>query len=250
MHTSPNGKRYIGITKKRPKARWACGEGYKTSTHFYRAIQKHGWENFTHEILFENLTEEEAKKKEIELIAQYNLTDALCGYNMTVGGNTSVPLNGELNGMYGRTHTDEVKKRLSEQCKERFKDKKNHPMYGTKRSEETKKKLSESKKGLQVGDKNYFYGKHFNGELNPMYGKTHREETRKKISESQKGKYVGGLSWNAKKVTNIDTGESFDSVVDAVNKYGCCHSSICSCCRGKLKTAGGYRWEYEMEGRM
>lgn len=245
MHTSPNGKRYIGITKKKPKARWACGEGYKTSTHFYRAITKHGWENFEHEILFENLTEDEAKEKEIELIAQYKTMDTNCGYNMTSGGNTSVPLNGELNGMFGRTHTDEVKKRLSEQCKERFKDKTNHPMYGKQRSEETKEKLRRSRSNRQSGENNYFYGKHFNGELNPMYGKTHTEEARKKISESQKGKYVGGLSWNAKAVRNIDTGELFDSVVDAVKKCGCNHSSVCACCRGKLKHAGGYRWEYE-----
>lgn len=61
----PNGKRYIGITCKRPKARWDKGRGYKKrNIPIYNAILKYGWENIEHIILFENLTEEEAKNKE------------------------------------------------------------------------------------------------------------------------------------------------------------------------------------------
>jgi hypothetical protein len=49
------------------------------------AILTHGWENFTHEILFEHLTEKEAKQKEKELIDLYDSYEH--GLNCTRGGN-------------------------------------------------------------------------------------------------------------------------------------------------------------------
>lgn len=56
----------------------------------YRAIQKYGWDNIEHNILFENLTQEQAFEKEKELIAKYktNITryGSDYGYNLTDGG--------------------------------------------------------------------------------------------------------------------------------------------------------------------
>lgn len=94
-HLFPNGKRYIGITSKQPNQRWENGRGY-TEEHqsaMYRAIQKYGWDNIQHNILFDNLTEKEAKQKEIELIEKFHtfIHDMpCCGYNMTKGGEGSV----------------------------------------------------------------------------------------------------------------------------------------------------------------
>lgn len=90
-----NNKKYIGITCQNPVYRWCNGKGYpkKTQPRFAAAIEKYGWENFSHEILFENLSEAEAKLKEIELIAYYHtyVNDPLCwGYNMTRGGQGSL----------------------------------------------------------------------------------------------------------------------------------------------------------------
>ena len=85
-HTSPSNKVYIGITSKSPADRWASGFGYEHQVYFFRAIVKYGWVNFKHEILFEGLTKDEAEKKEIELIAQYNSTDLNYGYNIDLGG--------------------------------------------------------------------------------------------------------------------------------------------------------------------
>lgn len=62
MHTAPNGKVYIGITKQKLKRRWQNGSGYNKNSHFKRAIKKYGWDNFKHELLFENLSEEETRK--------------------------------------------------------------------------------------------------------------------------------------------------------------------------------------------
>ena len=67
-----NGKVYIGITSQKPEQRWRNGEGYKSSPHFYSAIQKYGWDNFEHNILFVELTKEQACLKEQELIKEFN----------------------------------------------------------------------------------------------------------------------------------------------------------------------------------
>lgn len=89
MHKNKtNNKVYIGITGNNPESRWKNGNGYKYNTHFWRAINKYGWnEGFEHIILEENLTKSEAEQKEIELIKKYQSTNQNKGYNMQKGGN-------------------------------------------------------------------------------------------------------------------------------------------------------------------
>ena len=82
-----NGKVYIGITSQIPTQRWgANGKNYRSSPHFYSAIQKYGWNNFEHNILLENLSKEDACTKEQELIKKFNTMDKRFGYNQTSGG--------------------------------------------------------------------------------------------------------------------------------------------------------------------
>lgn len=85
-HTSPSNKVYIGITGNDIRKRWCNGFGYQTQPFFFRAIVKYGWINFKHEILYEGLSKEEAKYKEIELISKYKATDIHYGYNIDDGG--------------------------------------------------------------------------------------------------------------------------------------------------------------------
>ena len=69
----PNNKVYVGITQKKVLSRWGKdGTGYKTQQLFWRAIQKYGWDNISHEIVAENLSKEEACQLEVDLIAKYN----------------------------------------------------------------------------------------------------------------------------------------------------------------------------------
>lgn len=108
-HTFPNGKVYIGITSKnQPNQRWESGTGYSKEHQsvMYNAIQKYGWENVQHDILFTNLSKEEAINKEIELIKEYHsyIHDPLCnGYNMTMGGD----------GIRGKKFTKEQREKIS-----------------------------------------------------------------------------------------------------------------------------------------
>lgn len=113
-----NGLIYIGITSRSLEERWQNGNGYRTNPHLDRAIKKYGQDAFDRQVLIFNLTFEEAAKKEIETIAEYNATNPLIGYNIALGGTAP---------MWGRHHTEENKRKFSEQRK---------------------------------GAKNHFYGKH------------------------------------------------------------------------------------------
>lgn len=87
MHTTPNNKKYIGITGKEPKKRWCGGSGYFYNREFHKAIKHYGWGKIKHEILYTNLSKEEAESKEVELIAKYDTTNPKKGFNYTKGGN-------------------------------------------------------------------------------------------------------------------------------------------------------------------
>ena len=96
-----NDKIYIGITIQNVNKRWLNGKGYTNNDYFNKAIQKYGWENFEHIILYENLTKEEAEQKEIELIAQYKSNQREYGYNIANGGN------------HKGKHSEDTKKKMS-----------------------------------------------------------------------------------------------------------------------------------------
>ena len=115
--------------------------------------------------LKQNLTEEEAFRHEIYMIAVFGRKDLGTGIinNKTNGGE----------GVSGYTHTEETKKKISEigkgrECKQETRKKLSEASKGKSISEETKRKMSEVKKG----------------ENNPNYGKEMSEEHKQKISEA------------------------------------------------------------------
>lgn len=96
VHTNKvNGKKYVGQTCQRESRRFAAGFGYVGCHHFYRAIEKYGWCNFDHEILFDDLTKEEANVLEIKMIEEYQTLDPEFGYNIQSGGNEARELSEE-----------------------------------------------------------------------------------------------------------------------------------------------------------
>jgi group I intron endonuclease len=216
-HTCPNGKVYIGITRNNPLARWNGGHGYRNNKHFYNAICKYGWENIQHEILFDDLTKEEAEQKEIELIALHRSNNAKYGYNHENGGNST----GKM--------SEETKHKISESLK------------GIERgamSEETRLKVSRSRKGKCVG------------EQHPMFQKKMSEETKKKLSEKLKGRKISAETLQKRNITQgkrcmcCETKIVYCSIKDASQDTGINEGTICGVCKGKRKTAGGYHWEY------
>ena len=118
MHINKmNNKKYVGITHLKPEIRWGKdGNGYKQCPSFWNAIQKYGWNNFEHNILFAGLSKEEACDMEIKLIHDLDLTNHDNGYNLSTGGDMK---DGENNPFYGHTHTEEVKEKIRESNRRR-----------------------------------------------------------------------------------------------------------------------------------
>lgn len=89
-HVFPNGKVYIGQTCQKPERRWKNGEGYVESVLLYNAIKKYGWESVSHEILYTNLSQDEANYLEKKLIGDvYKSNLRENGYNIDDGGSGS-----------------------------------------------------------------------------------------------------------------------------------------------------------------
>lgn len=150
MHTcKANNKVYIGITHQTLEKRWQKGYGYKNNQHFWRAIQKYGWDNgFEHIIFAENLTQEKAEYIEKKLIVLYNSTNPNYGYNKSVGGGLS---------HLGVKHSEETRKKISMNRTGKMKGK-DHPLYGVRQSEETIQKLikARNKPVVQLDKENNF----------------------------------------------------------------------------------------------
>lgn len=89
-------KSYIGQTyMETPQQRWQNGRGYSNgNTKFSKAIKKHGWDSFGHEVLlaFECETKEELvfwlNQWEIYYIEKYDSFNN--GYNSTTGGDNYI----------------------------------------------------------------------------------------------------------------------------------------------------------------
>ena len=172
-HITQSGKRYIGITSKKPEERWRNGKGYRKDTLFGKAIEKYKWDNIQHNIVSTDLTEKEAKWLENYLICYYRtfvgFKDDCKGYNCTLGGE----------GALGHVTSEETRSKQSESMKG-----KPSPMKGKKTgkpawnrgihsSEETRRKQSESRKGKPSPKKGTKTGKPAwnRGLQSPMKGK-------------------------------------------------------------------------------
>ena len=105
-----DGRKYVGITCQKPNVRWHYGHGYRKNTHIRNAIEKYGWNNFEHTILYENLTEQEAIDKEIELIEKWQLRDRTKGFNICIGGGGTTGCNKGRNA--GFHLTEDTKEKL------------------------------------------------------------------------------------------------------------------------------------------
>ena len=115
----PNNKRYIGITRQDPKKRWGHGSGY-IGQMVYNPIKKYGWDNITHNILFTNMTREEACQKEKELIKKYKTTDMRYGYNLGEGGDCGSCMSKERHWTYNIPRPLETRQKISKTLTGRF----------------------------------------------------------------------------------------------------------------------------------
>ena len=128
-------KYYIGITSQNNiKLRWGKGSHYKNCTHFYRAVQKYGWDNMKHEVIAENLTKQEACDFEKRLIKELKSNDYNFGYNISSGGSS---------GNFGVPTSQKQKEAASATLKRLWKNPEYIDKLRFNHTEESRKKQSE-----------------------------------------------------------------------------------------------------------
>ena len=153
-YDAPNKKYYLGKHKGSPD------DSYTHSSTVWESFTKSTIPDGVRRRILAYGTNEEISKLEYDLLLnrQQKCWDRY--YNVSAGWPIRVDNSGTNNPFYGRKHSEETKKKISEAHK------------GKKLSEEHRKKLSEAVKGTN----------------NPNYGKKLSEEHRKKLSEAHKGK--------------------------------------------------------------
>lgn len=228
-----NNMRYVGVTSQDVTVRWQGGNGYRKQSHFWRAIQKYGWNGFDHIVVADGLTAEEAFRMETELIAKYKTTNNRYGYNKSIGGES---------GAKGVEHSEKNRAACSAALKKLWSDVEYRASHSERtiamnKSEGMRKLRSESNHNRIVS-----------------------AETKKKISENRKGKgrvkrtpeqierMKASHSGGAEKVPVIciETGATYGCINDASRATGINKKQISGCCRcvPHYNTAGGYHWKY------
>ena len=212
-----SGRYYIGYSTNIAKRFTVHRSKLKKNCHdnifLQRAYNLDGEDKFSYEIIHTCNSEEEAKEKELQYLTDLTIRDKIYNLNYNNSGGDLLKHHpdkdiirekiikshaetvskmtpeerkekygklGEKNGMFGKTHTEEARQKMSEMNKGRECHNK-----GKKLSEETKQKLSEVRKNK------------YTGKDNPFYGKQHSEETKQKIRE----KNIGNIPPTNKEIT-------------------------------------------------
>ena len=271
MHTNKiNDKKYIGLTND-IKRRWSRNGGEYKRQCFYSAIKKYGWDNFEHEILFDNLTLEEACEKEIKMIEYYKTTDKNYGYNISTGGNTG------LNDLW---NDDAYREKQIEERKRRWENeefRKNHlavmkevvktQSYKDKQSKQTKNRWGN-------GDFDFFKKPVMCLETGIVYESLQNASDSTNVCRSEIGKCCNkeqktaqGYHWifydgaiytkeyrdflineigNGRgiRIMCVETGIKYNSIKEAAKDLDTDNSSIGKVLKGIRKTAAGFHWVY------
>ena len=263
VHVFPDGKKYVGLTRRKPEDRWRHGRGYKQER-LSSAINEVGWDNISHNIVLKTTSVEEAKEMEKHLIAEYRTQDPDHGYNTKNGGQVFGEHSKEFietlrSKMYGNTygagrkmskeHIDAMRRGRA-----RVGYKKTKPV-----SPETRAKLSAANKGKKrsaltiqrIKDSMH----DMSGANNPMWGRKHSEKTRALISAKNKGKRYSEeerkkfsercTQKKAVEMLDVKTGtviKRFESREKAAAYVTGNPQNIGFACRHTDRTYKGYKW--------
>ena len=235
-----NGKQYVGQTKHgHTKGRWkehnVIREDYNTI--FHNAIKKYGTENFSVEVVEDNISDEDIDQREIYYIDFYNTFHANGhGYNMTKGGR----------GMLGYRPTKKTKQKVKKSTIETWKRmKKEDPeryaqlclnrslaLKGLPKSEQHRQTLSVIA-SQRVGEKNSFYGKHFSDQSKEKL----RESKAKNLVPINAYDLCTGVLWKTFRFTT--------EAVQELSLGEAAGSRILSVCKAGKGHAYGYIWRYQ-----
>lgn len=228
MHINKtNSKVYIGITCN-IKKRWQTS-AYKGSTVFYNALKKYGWDGFDHVVVQTGLSCDDAKSLEITMIAKYKSNQREFGYNVQPGG--------EL-GNLGCKLTKEQRQKISLALKGKYKGRHFSPSSEYKEghgfTSDAIQKMKQAKlgkapwnkglKGYKSGNENCMK----RPEVVAKFKGTNNHRARAVLQYSLDGLFI----------------RKWDYLSEVQKTHGWNVANICACCKGRIKSAYGYRWEY------
>lgn len=256
-HTTPSGKVYIGITSKRPQARWANGAGYVGNPYFARAIEKYGWDGITHEVLLMGLTKEEAEAVEVQLIREHRSAEREFGYNIDLGGNAAGRASEETRAKNERQPqgTPDLRRDESQDQREpqrRTGDSRSARRHtrscgATARAQNVRGAREKISAALSGRERTEAHCRHIR---EAKIGHLVSAATRRKISETKRSSAStarGARNAKARAILCVETGERFDTVADAARSVARPPANLSRCCAGKRRTCGGYHWKYYEE---
>lgn len=228
MLTSPDGKRYIGVTSRSLKRRWSNGKGYMPASRIRKAIDEIGWDSFEKEVIATGVGKEEAYDMERRLIIDYQTKDPSHGYNIADGGEYPS----------GWHASEERKRQISMQ------------MRGRKLSPETREKLRQSNMRREVTEETREKMRRNNtGAGNPQYGKK-----RPDVSQILRERNLKNNPCVKVPVDQYSTDgvliNRWESAREASRETGVPATSITNCCKGRHKTSHGYVWKYADDKRV
>ncbi|OFC94646.1 hypothetical protein BTGOE4_10360 [Bacillus thuringiensis] len=226
------------------------------SNRMQRSYNKYGKENFIFEVIEYIFDEVILRNREQYWMDKTKSYDKNIGFNISYnayGGH----FKGKDNGMYGKTHTDDVKRKLRELFSggnnERSKAVLQYSLqgdfikeYGSAREASRETNLSHSgiigsciNQYKQSSDFIWLYKDDFNEEYLKLRIELAKEPTN--YAKQDTAKRVVQLNLSLKYV------RTFNSIYETSKITGFDISSICSCCKGKVKTCKGYVFVYESD---
>lgn len=220
-----NGKVYIGQTKQSPSSRWKSGKGYTRDCHnsvFAMAINKYGWNNFSHEIIEDNIeSKEKANEREMYWINYYNSYIGFKspnGYNMTLGGD-----NGEHLGY----PVYQIEKNTMKIINEFPSSSEASRQFGN--NEGNASQIRRCCDGEKPSCKGYYW----------CYVKNYYDGWKPKDNELVSPVYQINDEFEIIK--------RYESITEAKAINGFSSGSIVSCCQRRQRKANGFYWCYEKD---
>lgn len=208
-----NGKCYIGSTTHDFQKRWSVhkhqlNKNKHANLHLQSSWNKHGSENFEFSVL------EIVEPKYCIEREQFYIDNIKPQFNILIQAGS--PL--------GYRHSDASRKKRSVS------------LMGHILSKQTKDKISQKAKKRFAG----------NPKNHPMYGKIQSQEAKLKI---RRIRLLQDMSTHIKSINQINkhTGliiKSWSSIKSAANALNISAGNISSVCNNKLKSTGGFKWEF------
>ena len=197
-----NTKQYVGQSVKDPhghRGRIHEHRLAKNKSLFHKAIRKHGFDNFTWEVIYYPGASQDA----LNAIERWHIAKLGSlvpnGYNLETGGKSGGKLSPEARANLSAAHKGKIispehRSKLSKTLKGRIispehRAKISDGLRGRNFSDEHRAKISDARRGKPLSPEHRAkISDGLRGDKHPLYGKTHSPKSRAKMSAAHKGK--------------------------------------------------------------